>query len=97
MKKAQIIAEVRSADEQAFELYDDYKKYDKQLDDIVAKYLAAETPDQAALAKDDLLGFKSRMVELLGTADEKQRRKLRFELNEYYGDFKREYEALKTE
>ena len=97
VKKAQIIAEVRSADEQAFELYDDYKKYDKQLDDIVAKYLAAETPDQAALAKDDLLGFKSRMVELLGTADEKQRRKLRFELNEYYGDFKREYEALKTE
>ena len=97
VKKAQIIAEVRRADEQAFELYDDYKKYDKQLYDIVAQYLAAETPDQAALAKDDLLGFKSRMVDLLGTADEKQRRKLRFQLDEYYRDFKKEYEVLKTE
>ena len=97
VKKAQIIAEVRRADEKAFELYDDYKKYDKQLDDIVAKYLAAETPDQAALAKDDLLGFKSRMVELLGTADEKQRRKLRFQLDEYYRDFLKEYAEMKDQ
>ena len=93
IKKAQIIDEVRRSDEQAFDTYDDYKRFDKQLDDMVAKYLAAKTPDQAALAHDDLLGFKSRMVELLGTTDERQRRKLRFQLNEYYSDFKREYEA----
>lgn len=93
IKKAQIIDEVRRSDEQAFTTYDDYKRFDKQLDDIVTKYLAAKTPEQASLAKDDIFGFKSRMVELLGTADERQRRKLRFQLNEYYGDFKKEYET----
>lgn len=97
VKKAQIIDEVRRSDEQAFTTYDDYKRFDKQLDDIVTKYLAAKTPEQASLAKDDIFGFKSRMVDLLGTADEKQRRRLRFQLDEYYRDFKKEYEVLKTE